>query len=60
MTYGIGDTIRWRAVNGEREGVVERIDDGQYIVRMDSGMYVALSTPERIQVTMDHNGRYTQ
>ncbi|MBR0246024.1 MAG: hypothetical protein IJQ61_06120 [Bacteroidales bacterium] len=45
----VGDQVTWRSVNGTPSGIVEEIDERGALVRLPSGKYVILATPESLR-----------
>lgn len=49
----VGDQVTWQSVNGNPSGIVEEIDERGALVRLPSGKYVILATPESLQHIQD-------
>lgn len=45
----VGDQVTWQSVNGNPSGIVEEIDERGALVRLPSGKYVILATPESLR-----------
>lgn len=44
----VGDRVTWNSVNGTPSGIVEAVDEHGVLVRLPSGKYTILATPESL------------